>query len=93
MKQALFLCVIISYFLSSCVKCTTCRNECYLCGGSSEPSCSTDAASKAAWESIKANLKNTAGCTEVTATKEQQICDKNLDDLKYLYEKDNFYCD
>lgn len=64
-----------------------------MCGSSVKPSCSTDAATKAAWESIKANLENHPGCNKVAPTIEKEICDKNLDNLKDLYDKDNFYCD
>ncbi len=78
--------------LSSCVKCTTCRNECYLCGSSSKPSCSTDFATKGGWESVRSNLQNTQGCTLVEPTESKKICDEHLDNLTYLYERANYYC-
>ncbi len=89
--QCLLILIVISF--SSCKKCVTCKNECYRCGSSSELFCSSDYFGKDTWASVKEHRFAIGGCTEIEPTESKKVCDVEIDNLIYLYEKHNYYCD
>ncbi len=78
--------------LASCRKCVTCQNECYRCPGSSVLLCSTNYYNKKSWQSAKDAFSASSNCMLVEPTESFKVCDENLDNLTYLYEKHNYYC-
>jgi hypothetical protein len=77
---------------SGCIKCVTCRNECYDCGGS-KPTCSTNFISNSSWESAKQTIVNSSGCSFTQPTESVKLCDDHIENITYLYERANYYCD
>lgn len=86
----IFACLLI-LFSQSCTKCVTCKNECYQCGSATTLICSTDYSGQANWQGSRQFLLN-SGCTLVAPTENVKLCDNNVKNIQYLYEKNNYYC-
>lgn len=91
MKSIWFVALLLLMF-ASCTKCVTCKNECYKCPGSSILICSTNYYNNFNWQSTKDAFSVNSNCIMVESTESFKVCDENLDNLTYLYEKHNYYC-
>jgi hypothetical protein len=88
-----FIVIGVSVCFQSCKKCAVCRNECFKCG-TLNPSiiCSTDYSGQANWQTSRDFLISN-GCQPTEPTQTPKVCDNNLDNVTYLYEQNNYYCD
>ena len=90
MKNYVLLMSSIITVCSSCRECVTCSNKCYNCGSASN-TCSTDFVDKASWNNME-NMMINGGCEEVMPTDKIEVCDNDVNNIVFLYERENYYC-
>lgn len=87
--------LFISFFLSSCKRCITCKNTCYYCTGFNKTYCNNNFPNNQGFNDFLGTARQSGFvCTQETSTFNEQICDKpsEIDNWETLYKSQKYTC-